>query len=115
MNKFGLLLPVFALWSQVVSANPESPSFIAVVAHELAHQWWGNLITCADWSHFWLNEGMVVFMVAAYKEFHWGKAYYDRELDIARERYAKAVKAGYDFPLAYSKAYPSLQIKRAIT
>jgi aminopeptidase N len=26
------------------------------VAHELAHQWWGNLLTCRDWSHFWLNE-----------------------------------------------------------
>ena len=27
------------------------------IAHELAHQWWGDLVTCADWTHFWLNQG----------------------------------------------------------
>ena len=34
-----------------------------VIAHELAHQWWGNAVTCADWSELWLNEGLTVFMV----------------------------------------------------
>ncbi|MHC4923839.1 MAG: M1 family metallopeptidase, partial [Planctomycetota bacterium] len=29
----------------------------SLVAHELAHQWWGDLVTCRDWSHGWLNEG----------------------------------------------------------
>jgi aminopeptidase N len=28
-----------------------------LIAHELAHQWWGDLVTCRDWSHLWLNEG----------------------------------------------------------
>ena len=25
-----------------------------LVAHELAHQWWGDLLTCRDWAHIWL-------------------------------------------------------------
>lgn len=32
-------------------------SNLDVVAHELSHSWSGNLVTCAGWSHFWLNEG----------------------------------------------------------
>jgi aminopeptidase N len=32
-------------------------SVAVVVAHELAHQWFGNIVTASWWSHLWLNEG----------------------------------------------------------
>jgi aminopeptidase N len=32
-----------------------------LIAHELAHQWWGDLVTCRDWSEGWLNEGFATY------------------------------------------------------
>lgn len=39
-----------------------------LVAHELAHQWWGDLVTCRDWSHAWLNEGFATYYTFAFYE-----------------------------------------------
>ena len=44
----------------------------SIVAHELAHQWWGDLLTCRDWSHGWLNEGFATYFDLLFKEFDLG-------------------------------------------
>jgi len=38
-----------------------------LVAHELAHQWFGDYVTCKDWSHLWLNEGFATYYDALYQ------------------------------------------------
>lgn len=92
----------------------ENPHEDWVIAHELAHQWWGNAVTCANWSELWLNEGLTVFMVAAWKEQRWGRADYDRELELANKRWGAAKTEGFDVPLSWQGKYPSLKLKRAM-
>jgi aminopeptidase N len=47
-----------------------------LVAHELAHQWFGDLLTCKDWSHLWLNEGFATFYDKLYTEHRDGRDEY---------------------------------------
>ncbi len=44
-----------------------------LVAHELAHQWFGDMITCRDWAHVWLNEGFATYFAILFQEYDKGK------------------------------------------
>jgi aminopeptidase N len=73
-----------------------------IFSHELAHQWFAWLVPCADFSDFWLNEGFATFLVAAIKEQTWGRAAYDREVALWKERSAKVHADGRDAPVSLS-------------
>ena len=49
-------------------------SLVALVAHELAHSWSGNLVTNATWRDFWLNEGFTVYLERRIQEAVYGRA-----------------------------------------
>jgi aminopeptidase N len=77
------------------------PTATGLLAHEAAHQWWGNEVTCREWTHFWLNEGLVTFMAASWQEQRYGADAYLRQVDAWRARHAALVAAGHDKPLVF--------------
>jgi leukotriene-A4 hydrolase len=59
-------------------------SLVALVAHELAHSWSGNLVTNATWSDFWLNEGFTVYLEGRIIERIYGAERQAMEATLAR-------------------------------
>jgi len=55
-------------------------TYETLISHELAHQWWGDLVTCRDWSEGWLNEGFATYSEIVFWEAEHGRD----EADFAR-------------------------------
>jgi aminopeptidase N len=55
---------------QALHASADEPDFAgrSLDAHELAHQWFGDLTTSADWADVWLNEGLTTYMESVQEE-----------------------------------------------
>jgi aminopeptidase N len=70
-----------------------------LVSHELAHQWFGDLLTCRDWAHAWLNEGFATFMEAVW-----------HEADLGSDEYLYDI---FQFVAAYLRE-EALRYRRAI-
>ncbi|MEU8272310.1 M1 family aminopeptidase, partial [Sphaerisporangium sp. NPDC049002] len=67
-----------------------------LVAHELAHQWFGNSLTLESWREIWLHEGF-----AAYAEWLWSEASGDETADALADRWHRRLaKLPQDFALA---------------
>jgi aminopeptidase N len=66
-----------------------------LVAHELAHQWWGDLLTCADWSHAWLNESFATYWENLWREDYQGRDEFQYQLMGDRESYLEEDRDDY--------------------
>ena len=86
-------------YGEDLAAHPDN---LWLLAHELAHQWYGIGIPCKDWSDFWLNEGLATFLADAFLERRFGKARYRREIERSRKIYETLKAEGQDRPLSYN-------------
>ncbi|MFO0549887.1 MAG: M1 family aminopeptidase [Polyangiaceae bacterium] len=91
-------LPAGYAWD--LAADPREDWLLA---HELSHSFWGNLVTCRTWADFWLNEALATFMTAVWKEHAFGPAEYERELAIAERRVQALLKADKAKPLCLTE------------
>ena len=61
-----------------------------LVSHELAHSWFGDLVTCKNWRELYLNEGWATFMEAVYREKMYGHDDYIRKIREDDDEYFAA-------------------------
>lgn len=72
-----------------------------LIAHELAHQWYGDLLTCRTWAHIWLNEGFATFMDEVWFEHDKGRDWYECTFRNSYNRVADADKPESPDPLVF--------------
>lgn len=67
-------ITVTTLNKRINHDNCVKPNYSAdgLIAHELAHQWYGDLLTCRDWNHLWLNEGFATYYTTLWEEDYFG-------------------------------------------
>ncbi len=71
-----------------------------LVSHELAHQWFGDLLTCKEWSHAWLNEGFATYFETLWTEHEHGKDEALYELYTNENIYKEEAQSSYKRPIS---------------
>ncbi|MEY2855356.1 MAG: hypothetical protein RL030_2488 [Pseudomonadota bacterium] len=67
-------------------------SLVALVAHELAHSWSGNLVTNATWADFWLNEGFTTYFQERIMEAVYGEEFTTMQMDLSWDELQATIK-----------------------
>ncbi len=93
-----------------------------LIAHELAHQWWGDMVTCANFHHIWLNEGFARYGEAVWIENQQGSVgYHNYMMSVAYYgsgtiyvENASSTSAIFNGNLSYNKASWVLHMLRHV-
>ena len=69
-----------------------SKTYETLIAHELSHHWFGNLVTCHSAPDMWLNEGWASFSESMYQEYVYGR---DNYVDYMRDMHYNVIKSAH--------------------
>lgn len=87
-----------------------------IMAHELSHMWWGDMVTCVDFRDLWLNEGCATYSDANYIWYVYGhnsfislmqsraQTYFDEDPPYRRPLYDPPLDSLFDYGYTYCKA-----------
>ncbi len=78
--------------------------------HELAHQWFGDLVVIKHWSHAWLKEAMVTYLEACFNEEYHGKDRFLYDMYLNAQDYFNEVKKRYARPIVTNKYKYSFEL-----
>lgn len=92
--------------SSAIFFTEKSPSFTGerdneeTVAHEIAHQWFGDAVTMSDWSEIWLSEGFATYFTALYFEAREGEIRFNSIMNEYMKSYKQNSKS--KIPVIYN-------------
>jgi aminopeptidase N len=103
--------------TEILYADESIPGATSVdlVSHELAHSWFGDLVTCRDWAHLWLNEGFATFMEASFREHQGGREAYLYSLQADAKEYFSEDPSHKRHPLVNTRYPLSMELFDATT
>jgi aminopeptidase N len=74
-----------------------------LVAHEAAHQWWGDLVTMRDWTHAWIHEGFATYYENAYLAASQGPEEAAVDWLLKRDAYLREARTSYQRPIVSTR------------
>jgi len=92
----GVEFPGIVLIASNLYEDPKAATFIGTIAHEVAHQWWYNLVGNDVYAEPWLDESLATYSTALYYESGVGKGAYDGYMQYLQGRYDALVADGLD-------------------
>lgn len=95
-NALGVEYPGIVLIGASLYDEPDNPTFIVTLAHEVAHQWWYNLVGNDVFAEPWLDEGLATYSSSLYNQDELGEGAYQGLVSYWQGRYDTLVKEGKD-------------------
>jgi len=88
----------------VMDRNAEQDySWERVIAHEIAHQWWGDIITLRSWEHTWLNESFATYSDYLYTRNEYGEDEGAWDLRGKKNQYLNEARNKYVRPIVFDR------------